>query len=514
MSKLDPSDKFDLLWTDLLLRLSKGNRALYEFAIQKQTESADFAERALRISEALLREPALHPTCAIQHQTSDGPMHAAADSKSGREWRHLSPAERLLALLAYNNDLLPLSGVAERFGIRGRSGAADLSNLHKCLQREAIRHGVDLRRKGEGTRDRDSAKQREVAQTRDAADIPRRQAAMEMVAAGKGRAEIAAALGVHPATISRWVKGKTHADSTSEVRGRLNPQLRPGRPPARYTAKDVETFFVLHHEEGMTMADVAKACGASLDTVHRALYGSGRFQEMSKPHIEKFGEPRVGTDLNESDVIGVFAQYWERNESADSIARRIGTSRVSILKLLNSKIERYAQWSRPQFERYGSPCVHKSFSSRNEKFILNTVRRDYPEVFVVGDADRHRQPEWLGRQRLDIWIPEAHFAIEYNGIQHYEAVPAFGGAAKLERQQEEDIRKLRLCEENGVAVLVIRYDDPVDREFLYTAIDTFLHGVGRMNPFSDWEIRSNGQVAPKLRGARGRQPGPRPAHKA
>jgi hypothetical protein len=54
-------------------------------------------------------------------------------------------------------------------------------------------------------------------------------------------------------------------------------------------------------------------------------------------------------------------------------------------------------------------------------------------------------PYFLEGQRFDIWIPELKVAVEYNGIQHYEAVNFFGGVEGLKSTIERDNVKRRKC---------------------------------------------------------------------
>lgn len=72
---------------------------------------------------------------------------------------------------------------------------------------------------------------------------------------------------------------------------------------------------------------------------------------------------------------------------------------------------------------------------------------------------RHDQPFWLAPQHLDIHIPEIHLAVEYMGVQHYEAIEAFGGEDALRRTIERDGRKAAACKAVGVALEYIRYDE-------------------------------------------------------
>lgn len=51
------------------------------------------------------------------------------------------------------------------------------------------------------------------------------------------------------------------------------------------------------------------------------------------------------------------------------------------------------------------------------------------------------------------------FLIEYQGRQHYEAVPKFGGAKGLYQQQHNDNMKRRYCMMNNIKLIEIPYTD-------------------------------------------------------
>ena len=61
------------------------------------------------------------------------------------------------------------------------------------------------------------------------------------------------------------------------------------------------------------------------------------------------------------------------------------------------------------------------------------------------------------RQRFDFYIDinNQKFAIEYNGIQHYENIPYFHNS--LKETQERDSRKEKYCAENNIRLVVIPY---------------------------------------------------------
>lgn len=61
---------------------------------------------------------------------------------------------------------------------------------------------------------------------------------------------------------------------------------------------------------------------------------------------------------------------------------------------------------------------------------------------------------------FDFYIDDVfQLCIEYNGIQHYKAVPRFGGEIALERVKKSDSIKKKFCEENNIPFLIIPYWD-------------------------------------------------------
>lgn len=65
--------------------------------------------------------------------------------------------------------------------------------------------------------------------------------------------------------------------------------------------------------------------------------------------------------------------------------------------------------------------------------------------------------KWLGRQRLDFYLPEYNIAIEYQGEQHFKPVKYFGGEKRYLDRLERDNRKKILCEENNVKIIYFSY---------------------------------------------------------
>ena len=104
---------------------------------------------------------------------------------------------------------------------------------------------------------------------------------------------------------------------------------------------------------------------------------------------------------------------------------------------------------------------------KNENNLFKVVKKEYP------DALYQYHSEWLGRQLLDIYIPSLRIGIEYQGIQHYEAVDYFGGDKSLEEQKQRDNLKRTKCDQQGVRLIEWRYDEPISKVKLKEKINSF-----------------------------------------
>lgn len=105
-----------------------------------------------------------------------------------------------------------------------------------------------------------------------------------------------------------------------------------------------------------------------------------------------------------------------------------------------------------------------------EAEMHDIVKKLFPDHVVIREAS----PPWLGRQRLDVFIPALNLAMEHQGEQHYRPVSAFGGEEALKRATERDVNKRRLCQENGVHLVEIRFDEPLTMAVLRRRLKPYL----------------------------------------
>ncbi len=101
-------------------------------------------------------------------------------------------------------------------------------------------------------------------------------------------------------------------------------------------------------------------------------------------------------------------------------------------------------------EDLGLPKVGEGWIS--ETNLYYQIKQALSPLEVI----QHASPVWLGKQHLDVFIPDLNVAIEYQGTQHDQAVDYFGGEESFIETQKRDLRKLRECRKNGVRIIYVR----------------------------------------------------------
>lgn len=79
--------------------------------------------------------------------------------------------------------------------------------------------------------------------------------------------------------------------------------------------------------------------------------------------------------------------------------------------------------------------------------------------------ERQKTFHWLGKQRLDFYLPDYGVAIECQGKQHFKPVEYFGGENQFKLIQKRDLKKNTLCKENNVKLFYIVDDKLYNDDF-------------------------------------------------
>lgn len=101
--------------------------------------------------------------------------------------------------------------------------------------------------------------------------------------------------------------------------------------------------------------------------------------------------------------------------------------------------------------------VDKGLPRIGEGWISETqLYYQLKDMFKDHQVLQHARPPWLGRQHLDVYLPELSVAVEFQGAQHDRPIEFFGGQRAFEENQKRDKRKRAACKRNNITLLEVR----------------------------------------------------------
>jgi hypothetical protein len=107
----------------------------------------------------------------------------------------------------------------------------------------------------------------------------------------------------------------------------------------------------------------------------------------------------------------------------------------------------------------------KKKMSRGQTALTDIMKKLFPGIEIVNEFH-------IGeRLRLDVYCPRYKIAAEFHGRQHfYYTSLFFESKYEFEEAQKRDIRKVELCEEQGITLVVFRYNDLLTEEAVYNRL--------------------------------------------
>ncbi len=100
------------------------------------------------------------------------------------------------------------------------------------------------------------------------------------------------------------------------------------------------------------------------------------------------------------------------------------------------------------------------FRKIGERFVTETeLYRIVKSIFPNKKVIHHHRAKWLKGQEIDIFVPDLNLAIEYDGIQHFKPIKAWGGEEGLKKNIGRDKIKEQKCQENNVTLIRFSYKE-------------------------------------------------------
>lgn len=153
---------------------------------------------------------------------------------------------------------------------------------------------------------------------------------------------------------------------------------------------------------------------------------------------------------DEDDDLFLIDLLFDSKLTITEIAKELGVTVVFLNKRINSL---GLGWIKDQ----------KKKSSRGQSALTAVMQKLLPSEKIVNEYH-------IGdRLRLDVYCPSYKLAAEFHGRQHfYYTERFFDSKYEFEEAVKRDEKKAALCKEQGIALVVFRYNDLLTEESVYS----------------------------------------------
>lgn len=182
----------------------------------------------------------------------------------------------------------------------------------------------------------------------------------------------------------------------------------------------------------------------------------GEFEQTPEKHKKGMGCKKCGIDkltLSTQNVINQFNKIHNFNYDYSKVKYERNHQPVIIIC---KKHGEFKQSPHNHKKGKGCPICNESSGERNVRnwLINNNINFTSQKSFEDCISDK--------KLRFDFYLPEYNTCIEYNGIQHYREVQIFKGKKGLESTKKRDKIKAEYCKNNGIQLLIIKYDQNIE----------------------------------------------------
>jgi hypothetical protein len=153
--------------------------------------------------------------------------------------------------------------------------------------------------------------------------------------------------------------------------------------------------------------------------------------------------------LEEDDVQFLIDLLLETNLSISAIARQLDVSVNEVNKKINQLGLSWLKESRKKM-------------SRGQTALTQIMQKILPGEEILNEYHID------DRLRFDVYCPSYKLAAEYHGRQHFFYTSRFFESKyEFEEAQKRDEKKVQYCKDNGIALIVFRYNDSLTEDSVY-----------------------------------------------
>ncbi|GGD27058.1 hypothetical protein [Flavobacterium orientale] len=220
-------------------------------------------------------------------------------------------------------------------------------------------------------------------------------------------------------------------------------------------------------------------CFNATDKVEISCSVHGIFKQIANQHLQGHGCPTCNFDQMAKDramgkdlFICKAKELHGEKYDYSKVDYINGQTNVCLICLIHGEFE--VTPNNHLSKKSGCPICNESKLERELTSILDKKNVNY---------ERQKRFKWLGRQSLDLYLPEYNLAIECQGIQHFKPVDFAGKGERwanqsFEKVKERDDIKLRKCLAYNVKMIyVIDNEEYLENKYHFDNVEPFSANV-------------------------------------
>ena len=116
----------------------------------------------------------------------------------------------------------------------------------------------------------------------------------------------------------------------------------------------------------------------------------------------------------------------------------------------------------PAYHKIGNGCPMCN-ESKGERFIRKFLKSH--NINFIHQKKFYNCKD-INNLIFDFYLPDKNLCIEYDGEQHFKINEFFGGIDRLKDQQKKDKIKTNFCNENGMKLIRIKYNEKINDKLI------------------------------------------------
>lgn len=232
-----------------------------------------------------------------------------------------------------------------------------------------------------------------------------------------------------------------------------------GRETTKFKVTKYNTDYFIKNAikiHGVKYNYINSQCYSATDKVEINCSVHGTFKQIANQHLQGHGCPKcnfeqmakdraMGKELFISKARELFAEQYDYSK----VEYINGQKKICLICKTHGEFE--VSPNNHLSKKSGCPICNESKLESRLASILDKQNVKF---------ERQKKFNWLGRQSLDLYLPEHNIAIECQGVQHFKPVDFAGKGERwmnqlFEKTKKRDTIKLKKCLANGIKMIYI-----------------------------------------------------------